>query len=294
MRAIPKASTLALVILAASFASAGSLVNDAGSGGDAGDASSPYQLPAWGAYTGSLATGGDSDWYQAPTPPEGLQCVSFDAAPSIASRATLSVPGPDGGRAFTKALHPDTAPRLRGGLAVPAATAARLGLENDPDANATEEQAAYNFSLGNSPASAITDDSGVPDAGITVAEAVATSGPCTGGILDLAGGDTGDIYSLEGLEGETLLLTFAADQAQGATLGLYDPAGLLLTQVSETDILEVTLPVSGTYYLGVFPAGAEVPDLEAATTVSADAEGLVTYFIGVVGDPERPGCKPHC
>lgn len=316
MRVTWKAGLLVLILAVAGLGTAGVPVNDAGSGADAGGPASPYQLPRWGGFMGTLAAPGDEDWYRAPAPSDtGPRCVLFDTGATVASQVTLQVGTEAGEATVTSAIDASRQYRAYGGLAVPSFTGALFGItatsapgatggdgdddwEDDESAGATY-QAPYGFYLNSTPLASPTAGDGDTggDAGSTRATSAKAPGPCIAGTLALAIGDSGDIYNFTGRAGQAVTLSFAVGMGADLDLGLYDRLGNRLADVPVGGIVDVTLPENGTYYLAVFGGSLAAPSLTEARTTGSPIPGAinVAYLIGAVSGPERPGgCRPTC
>lgn len=253
--------------------------NDAGLGGDAGDArATATPLPAHGARSGELRAL-DDDWYTMVRSP-GLACVWMDASGDTYANATLAVRS----GAETYGVRAPLAANATTRLAVAGSAVAQswFGFERlpNPAGNDAARPRFYAFA---------TAESGVPqsdggmagDAGGTLAGASAISGGCSGGRLApmMGLGDMADVYSFALAQPGQVVYSMGASVP--VRVELVDASGAAAGPALVGDGIATAQVPAGTYYLRV---------------AAVDGTEVVSYVLALLGPDPPPGspCRPHC
>lgn len=246
--------------------------NDAGSGHDAGGSwASPLALSAYGSYSGTLVEH-DTDAYVVPQASSTPACVNFSFAPASADLLTVraaSAANGDASASFSVA----SGQTLQGGLATNAYdSAGLLATLQDPELDGHHD---YAFSLQRSDIQSMA----IAAAGHSLSTAPPLSGPCVAGDMSPVNVNNLNTYSLGNLPAGTALVASLAAGASDLVLQVMDANGNVISMASVNGVASVTIPVSGTYYLGVARTDFSVQDVQ--------------YLVGIVADP-GPLCQPAC
>ena len=271
---------LATCVLVAPLVLADPPQNDAGLGGDAGDArENATPLPALGRYEGALRDDGDDDWYTYEHDVGGPACVTLAAGGRTAATYTLALQ--TAGRDLGSAAPLPRESEARLALAGSSVSRSWAGIEPLPWDDGGDN-GLYAFTLSESRASDAIEDTLTRDAGSLLSGPFPIEGACTAGRLQpLAGlGDATDLWTFAGTQGQQILYSLGATAP--VTLELRGPGGAPVGPAIAPDaIANVTLPADATY------------------TLQASALGgaqVIEYVIGLVGPDPPPGspCRPTC
>lgn len=244
------------------------LLDDAGSGADAGGSTQTAMSLAYGAYHANL-TPGDADWFVFPAGAT-LGCMEARVLTSHAMRVgfgagSATAIGSLSGGAFGTALAIGSVPPLLGAL---------------PDEEPWDAASVgpYSFSVGVN-AATLVGDTNRDDASSTTGGALPVPGDCFRGHFRSDGSDI-DLYSFEAGMGEVATYTVAQSGGAGSSAFVLDTSGAPLGDpVVPGEIGQVALPAAGRYYVG-------------AISVAHDTSS--TYALALAVGPEPSGCRPYC
>lgn len=244
------------------------VLDDAGSGQDAGGTLATAMPLGYGSYSGNM-TSGDADWFVFPSGPP-LGCMKADFSTSHAMRVGFGAGSASAIGGLTDGAFGTT-------LAIPALPPALAALPDEAPWDAVSV-GPYEFSLQVS-APALVGDSNLADAASQIAGAQPAPGDCFRGHFRSDGSDV-DVYSFTVGPSERATYTIAQSGGAGASAFVLDTTGALLgAPVSPGEIGEVALPQSGVYYV-------------AATSEPSTMSS--TYALALVAGPDPAGCRPLC
>lgn len=272
--AAPRLSIVLVAVLATPFAwalPAPGVLDDAGSGQDAGDSPSSAMAVGYGSYGGNL-TPGDIDWFSFPSA----------TAPACMDVSVLT------GHAMRVGLQTGTGGSLVGGLtdglfattlAVEPSSLA-LGILPDEDPWDKASVGPYLFDVLVA-VPAARGDTRQNDAPTQLNRSLPAPASCFRGVFhgSVSEGDT-DVWSFTGERGHRIVYSFAAETRLASGLAVLTQDGTPLgPSVKTGELAEAVLPYNGTYYLrahGFAPSSAE------------------NYTVAFVTGPEPTGCRPYC
>lgn len=260
--------------------------DDAGTYADAGNTQATATvLPAWGSYSGYLASKDPTDWYRVDEASSAPRCVTATMKPE--NNATMQLIVATGSTTYSNLVVVPANTTGAVAFAVPALAQTWFNTSaapNKPGSGDPSRPGHYDFTLSSQVAPparvlGMTDD----DAGNTLGSATPLPGNCFAGRSDpLTGlGDAADVYAFTLTAGQDMVYTFAQNGAAPLELRLLDSTGTPVgSSIATGGIGTYRASSSGTYYLSV-----------VRTESSAEA---ASYLIGVIGpDPGSP-CRPNC
>ena len=281
-------------------------VNDAGSGGDAGDSPElALPLPAgrrmWSANL--TPPGTDSDWYR--MSPASAFCASVDATTNAPGQVTLAS-SPTRDAAVSVGADPHRLTRLV--LAAPAGHEAFFGLEPPmlmmlagSESSTNPSPGRYTFSMGTSSHADLDPeaDGESPEAGATLATATPLPMGCSAGALSGAS-DTADQYYFDVTDPRVLTVSFAIVSGGATEARVISPRGATYGTIQSGDALNVWASEAGRWSIVVAPASsahaASTLPFAALAPFFAEQAALedADYLLGVSDGPDPQPCRPSC
>lgn len=287
-------------------AQAGLSQNDAGSGGDAGDAPSGAVLVAnvRRVFTANLTPPGvDSDWYRHEM--ETAFCSVAKATTSSAGTLTLTADA-DGSPRVSRAVEPRRS--LEIAIASPAGGTPFLGFEPgssfaaaSTDGEVAPDPGRYSFAFQSFRLSDLDPegDGESPEAGPAPAGAAAAPSGCSAGSVS-SYSDAEDWYFLDVASARELTVSFAVAGSSGGRLDLLAPSGEVRASLASGELASVWAG-QGRWHLVVRapaaqpPGALATPVAAAAQHLVAEEETTVDYLIGLTDGPgSSNACRPSC
>lgn len=247
------------------------LLDDAGTGADAGDTAADAMPLPYGRYHGNM-TPFDADWYAFPAA-AASSCLRADVLGQHAMNVNV---GHGGAGSVARALSQDG--EFRTALAVPPGSAVRLGLLPHEAVDAVPV-GPYAFGLALE-APAVIGDAPRKDAPGSRASALPVPGDCFRGVLQADGPDT-DVFRFNASQGDVVDYSFAQTTGTLGRLRLENATGAVIgPDLASGGAASVVIPSTGTYYLSA---------RSVAPAESSD------YVVAIVSGPDPgSGCRPMC
>ncbi|MBW3581769.1 MAG: hypothetical protein KY455_01600 [Euryarchaeota archaeon] len=261
--------------------SEGGLLNDAGTGGDAGDSrSSASLLMGFGLYEAGHI-GMDIDWYRHPPALDDVACVRLAASGASINDRILEA-GP-------WSLSSMDTPTVMG-VAVASLGDSYVAFNDARPHQGVAEK--YSFETRKVATTMVGGDGGSGgDAGSKPSEAVPLMDGCTTGALT-NGPDNVDLYSFRARSGDRLVFTLGVDDSASAWFALIGPDGGEVSVAEAGESIAHHVEEDGKWYLAVANTDNRRSTTETVTaTTAAGAEldgdsGSLPYVIGA--------CRPLC
>lgn len=242
------------------------ILDDARSGGDAGNTQQTALALGYGSYFGNM-TPGDSDWYVFTTG-STLGCMDVGATASHAMRVAF---GAGGSATIVTGLADGV---FSTAMAVGAVSPRFAALPDEaPWDQVSVGPYAFSVDVAAAPSGEPTDAPSTPSGALQV------TSECFRGRFR---GDESDVdyYRFTAAAGDLLTYSLAQADGAGATLTIFAPSGAVAApSVSAGDVGQVLLTASGVYHARAVSA----PDVDGSW-----------YTVGLAVGPEPTSCRPYC